>query len=925
MKTPLTSLLLVSTAILAASAHAQSGAEQKPSVEMHLEALESLQPSSAAQSNAAPTTPQRIISRSSRVPLNQVISASRSQQAYKPIEQNPRLESTQTLRRHGSILLNSRIQPLAPAPVATAPVIQQPQMVHIAPPYGVQTTRQAPLPAPAPQPVEPAPAFVQEEAPAPQPAAAPEPAPVLAAAPAEKSSSWWDDTTDSIGNLFDTGGQPATAEAPSSDQSIHAVAPEAPTESAQTININTTASTSEAPLEQEPAININAAASAPEAPTLATPPVLQEEPLSVPPVASAEPVPPPTAQAPMLQESASPVNAASYDGLEMAQEFGMQEMPSAMASPPPAVVTLPVPVVKEGEEVVLAQASEEGTESLVDPFASGVQLVPQPTPAEPIAPIVPEAKNNHTNAAMQPPPPAPPAEAPPESAQVTPEATPAVSSQEKEDESSWMGDLKNSLVGYFEEEKKSENEPRPPANQPVFDQAGNLMQDEKQAAAPVAEVQSPAEMPASVKAPTEMSSDEKIVENMIGLGPLTTMPENPQVPPPALSAQDVAVAPAAEAAPQPAPLPPLPVKKEPVAEVQATPPGNLPSLTKLTGDPQVIRETAERRVASNDIPPSPGRKPIQQLAAVPEINRSLNASKLVTEQAKPAHAVPVEQAPEVTVSAKSAEKTPKIKDVPKAQPKLESKKIADAVPAPKKTPAPATAEEAKAVEPVKEEVKAEAPPAPPPPPPAVAEATPEEIPAPPAVPKEAATAEVTPPPPPPAPPVAEAAPGEETPASPAPVEVAAAPAEADSQAKEVELKRAEQETTAVTEPAPATETKVASLPSQESLPATATSSLSLSFTGDAKVLPAGSESQLKPIAETLKSKENVRVNLKAYATDSDSAKAKRIALSRGLTVRNYLIDQGVNPLRINLLPFGNKSAGGNPERVDVELVTVGAL
>ncbi len=45
--------------------------------------------------------------------------------------------------------------------------------------------------------------------------------------------------------------------------------------------------------------------------------------------------------------------------------------------------------------------------------------------------------------------------------------------------------------------------------------------------------------------------------------------------------------------------------------------------------------------------------------------------------------------------------------------------------------------------------------------------------------------------------------------------------------------------------------------------------------------------------------------------------ARRVSLSRALSVRAHLIDEGVANLRINVQAEGDKNPGGEPDRVDV--------
>jgi len=73
----------------------------------------------------------------------------------------------------------------------------------------------------------------------------------------------------------------------------------------------------------------------------------------------------------------------------------------------------------------------------------------------------------------------------------------------------------------------------------------------------------------------------------------------------------------------------------------------------------------------------------------------------------------------------------------------------------------------------------------------------------------------------------------------------------------------------------------------------------------------------------MKADEKLHANILAYAsaTADQASTARRVSLSRALSVRAYLIDNGINNLRINVQAEGDKNpAGGNPDRVDIFVV-----
>ncbi len=81
------------------------------------------------------------------------------------------------------------------------------------------------------------------------------------------------------------------------------------------------------------------------------------------------------------------------------------------------------------------------------------------------------------------------------------------------------------------------------------------------------------------------------------------------------------------------------------------------------------------------------------------------------------------------------------------------------------------------------------------------------------------------------------------------------------------------------------------------------------------------QSQLDEAAKRLVHNEALRVTLIAYASvvGDQASTARRVSLSRALSVRAYLIDAGVNNMRINVQAEGDKNPGGDPDRVEVFL------
>lgn len=87
-------------------------------------------------------------------------------------------------------------------------------------------------------------------------------------------------------------------------------------------------------------------------------------------------------------------------------------------------------------------------------------------------------------------------------------------------------------------------------------------------------------------------------------------------------------------------------------------------------------------------------------------------------------------------------------------------------------------------------------------------------------------------------------------------------------------------------------------------------------------MTGGSRAELKELAERLRSQENMRLQLLAYAEGEglSPSKARRISLSRALTVRSYLIENGIKTSRIDVRALGNKATSAPLDRVDVKVV-----
>jgi outer membrane protein OmpA-like peptidoglycan-associated protein len=98
--------------------------------------------------------------------------------------------------------------------------------------------------------------------------------------------------------------------------------------------------------------------------------------------------------------------------------------------------------------------------------------------------------------------------------------------------------------------------------------------------------------------------------------------------------------------------------------------------------------------------------------------------------------------------------------------------------------------------------------------------------------------------------------------------------------------------------------------------------LRLAFSGGSSRLSSAVETDLKALAKTLSANAELRLQLKAYAagTRETVSRARRLSLSRALSVRSYLIRQGVRSTRIDVRALGNKTGGGPADRVDIFVV-----
>ena len=98
----------------------------------------------------------------------------------------------------------------------------------------------------------------------------------------------------------------------------------------------------------------------------------------------------------------------------------------------------------------------------------------------------------------------------------------------------------------------------------------------------------------------------------------------------------------------------------------------------------------------------------------------------------------------------------------------------------------------------------------------------------------------------------------------------------------------------------------------------------ISFGAALATVSASQKRVLDSVAVQMKSAQNQRLQLMAYAGEDNlsASKARRLSLSRALAVRTYLISKGVRSTRIDVRALGNKlpDGGGAPSRVDLRVL-----
>ncbi len=95
----------------------------------------------------------------------------------------------------------------------------------------------------------------------------------------------------------------------------------------------------------------------------------------------------------------------------------------------------------------------------------------------------------------------------------------------------------------------------------------------------------------------------------------------------------------------------------------------------------------------------------------------------------------------------------------------------------------------------------------------------------------------------------------------------------------------------------------------------------LLFSGESTELSEAAKQNLNGVIAKMQSDDELRIQLVAYAsgTADQTAKARRISLSRALAARAYVLGQGVRSTRIDVRALGNASEDSPADRIDVVL------
>ncbi len=115
--------------------------------------------------------------------------------------------------------------------------------------------------------------------------------------------------------------------------------------------------------------------------------------------------------------------------------------------------------------------------------------------------------------------------------------------------------------------------------------------------------------------------------------------------------------------------------------------------------------------------------------------------------------------------------------------------------------------------------------------------------------------------------------------------------------------------------------ETASLPPPKATAARGTA-LKVVFAATTSKLPNPVKAKLNELVGMMKKKGELRIQLLAYAGGKSlsSSKARRLSLSRALSVRSYLIGKGIRSTRIDVRALGNKTTEEPLNRVDINVI-----
>jgi outer membrane protein OmpA-like peptidoglycan-associated protein len=107
--------------------------------------------------------------------------------------------------------------------------------------------------------------------------------------------------------------------------------------------------------------------------------------------------------------------------------------------------------------------------------------------------------------------------------------------------------------------------------------------------------------------------------------------------------------------------------------------------------------------------------------------------------------------------------------------------------------------------------------------------------------------------------------------------------------------------------------------SDQTAAAPATANLRVTFAPGQSDLSPDSASSIKQLTESAASGDGTTFNVLAYAPGKpdDPSTARRVSLSRAMSVRNALVASGIPSARIFVRALGEQFGDGPPDRVDI--------